>query len=84
LDVVTGKAFVPDSQRWKNIEDITKNINMFAQLHSAVFTAFFTDPLSAGMAGLGPPTLMAPVALLILNSCSTVFVNISVSPKRLL
>ena len=49
LDVVTGKAFVPDSQRWKNIEDVTKNINMFAQLHSAVFTAFFTDPLSAGM-----------------------------------
>jgi hypothetical protein len=49
LDVVTGKAFVPDSQRWKNIEDITKNINMFAQLHSAVFTAFFTDPLSAGI-----------------------------------
>jgi hypothetical protein len=42
-------AFVPDSQRWKNIEDVTKNINMFAQLHSAVFTAFFTDPLSAGM-----------------------------------
>jgi hypothetical protein len=45
----SGKAFVPDSQRWKNIEDVTKNINMFAQLHSAVFTAFFTDPLSAGM-----------------------------------
>jgi hypothetical protein len=33
----------------KNIEDVTKNINMFAQLHSAIFTAFFTDPLSAGM-----------------------------------
>jgi hypothetical protein len=66
----------------KNIEDVTKNINMFAQLHSAVFTAFFTDPLSAGMVykRLGA----SPVALLILNSCSTVFVNMSVSPKRLL
>jgi hypothetical protein len=49
LEVATGKAFVPDSQRYKNIEDVTKNINMFAQLHSAIFTAFFTDPLSAGM-----------------------------------
>jgi hypothetical protein len=63
LDVATGKSFVPDSQRWKNIEDITKNINMFAQLHSAIFT---------------------PVALLILNSCSTVLVSTSVSPNRLL
>jgi hypothetical protein len=34
--------------------------------------------------GFGPPTLIAPVALLILNSCSTVLVNTSVSPNRLL
>jgi hypothetical protein len=53
LDVATGKAFVPDSQRYKNIEDVTKNIN-------------------------------TPVALLMLNSCSTVLVSTSVSPNRLL
>jgi hypothetical protein len=80
---------------------------MFAQLHSAIFTAFFTDPLSAGMVykrvgaswwntsnfnlivsifilapatvfssvaalvklstGFGPPTLIAPVALLMIR-----------------
>jgi uncharacterized lipoprotein YehR (DUF1307 family) len=32
LDVATGKSFVPDSQRWKNIEDVTKNIN-YHQFH---------------------------------------------------
>jgi hypothetical protein len=43
LEVATGKSFVPDSQRWKNIEDVTKNINMFAQLHSAVYPRAVCD-----------------------------------------
>jgi hypothetical protein len=52
-------------------------VSMFIFAPALVFSS--VAALIKLLTGLGPPTLMAPVALLILNSCSTVFVNMSVS-----